>query len=56
MRDAAAFLERRLGRADVEPAEDLHGVAGNDFAIHAERQLDRQRALAGRGRAGDDDE
>ena len=33
MRDAPAFGGGRLGGADVEPAVNLHGIGGNDFAV-----------------------
>ena len=50
-----------LGRADVEAAEDLARIGRDDLgrpasAMSASASRDRQAGLAGRGRAGDDDE
>ncbi len=51
MRNAAAFVERHLVGADVEPAIDRRRVAVDDLAAEALGQRQRQRALAAGGRA-----
>jgi hypothetical protein len=56
VRDARALLERRLGGPDVEVAVDLHRVGVHDLAAEAQGELDRERRLAGGGRARHDDD
>ena len=50
VRDAAALGLRELGGADVHPAVDLHRVGVDDLAVEAFGQVERETALAGRGR------
>ena len=47
--NAAAFLERELGGADVEVAEDLEGVAVDDLAVEFLSNRKGQIALSGTG-------
>src|SRR5262249_1471545 len=53
VRNEGALLRKRLRAADVEAAIDRQAVAGDDLAAVAERQPERERALAG-GRRPDD--
>ena len=53
---ASAFCERHLRRGDLNPLVNLNGVTVDDFAAKTQRQLDSQRALAGRGRTNDGDD
>jgi hypothetical protein len=50
-----AFFERRLGRADVHAAIDLHGVHADDLAAQPVRHFKGQRAFAGGGDAENQD-
>ena len=45
--DALHFRGVRLGGADVHAPVDIHGVAGNHFAVGGLGQLYRQGGLAG---------
>ena len=57
MRDAAPFRERDLGRADVEAAIHLPRVGRDDLGARDRLcEVQREAGLAGRGRAGDDDQ
>src|SRR5205085_8515865 len=53
VRHAAPFLERDFGRGYLYLAVDLHGVAVDYLAAHAQRERDSEVALA-RGRRPDD--
>jgi hypothetical protein len=53
VRNATPIGQRRLVRADIDPAIDGRGVARDDFAFERFRQVDAERALAG-GRRTDD--
>jgi hypothetical protein len=53
VRDAALLVERHLVGADVEAPIDGGRIAGDDFPAEALGQRQRQRALAGGGRADD---
>ena len=48
--DAATLCDRQLGRADVHAAVDLHRVGVDDLTVQPLRKVQRERALAGRGR------
>src|SRR5437764_12951092 len=50
MRNAHTRGRIRLRGSDVHAAVDLGGVDANDLAMQAKRQLERERALARRGR------
>ena len=50
---AAAGGGRRFGRADIEAAVQLEGVAIDDFTVEDFGDAQRQVALSRRGRAGD---
>jgi len=60
MRHAAAFIERGLGRADVETLVDLKGVGGDDLGgdvvVIAEREgeMEGEVGFAAGGWAADD--
>ena len=54
VRDARPLGRRGLGGADVHPAVDLHRVARENLAVQFLGQPQRERALAGRGGADDD--
>ena len=57
MRDARAVRGRDLGRADVHAAEDLPRVGADDLHVaEGVGQGQGELRLAGRGRAGDDEE
>ena len=56
MANAAHFLRRDLAAAQIEAAEHLPGIRGNDFGVVFFRQRHAQRALAGSVRSGDDDQ
>jgi hypothetical protein len=56
VRHARALGRARLGRADVHESEHLHRVGVHDLAGEAQRELDRERRLATRGRPGHDDD
>ena len=47
MRNAVALFLRGLGRADIESAIDLRGIASQDLAAKSLRQRDAQRGFAG---------
>ena len=47
MRNAAAFFERGLGRANIETAIDLRGIAGQDIALQFAGQRHGERGFAG---------
>src|SRR2546423_15158317 len=56
MRHAAALRERKFRGGDFYLAVDLHGVAVDYLAVHAQRERDAEFALAGGGRADDGDD
>jgi hypothetical protein len=61
VRDAAALVDRQLGRADVHSAVQLHRVGiddldGTAFGPEYVREIERQAGLAGSGGPDDDDE
>jgi len=56
VRDSPLLLEGRLGRADVHPPIDLHGVRIDDFSRQGRGQAYGQSALAAGGRASNDDD
>ena len=51
VRDARAIGGRRLRRADVHAAIHLRGIDGDDLAAEALGERQRERTLARRGRA-----
>ena len=53
MRHAGAVGGRRLGRAEVESAIDLHGIGGNDFATEQFRDAQGDSRFSNRSRPGD---
>jgi hypothetical protein len=53
VRDATPVGRRRLVRTDIDPAIDGRGVARDDLALERLRQMDAERALAGRRRTDD---
>jgi hypothetical protein len=53
VRDATPVGERRFVRADINPAIDSRGVARDDLALERFREMDAERALAGRRRTDD---
>ena len=55
VRDAAPFAGRQLGGADVHAAVELHRVGVHDLAAEPLGDVERQRRLAGAGRADDRD-
>lgn len=50
-----AFGQTRFAGADIEPAINLHGVHGNDFAVKLFSEKKRYLGFAGRGSAGDEE-
>ena len=53
VRRGGELVRRRLGRADVHAAVELHGVAGDNLGVQALREQYAQARLARGGRAGD---
>jgi len=56
MRHLRALVERRLGGADVHAAIYLRRIDGDDLAVQVLRERHRQRALARRRRAHQEDD
>ena len=56
MRRPAQLHRRRLARADVEAAIDLHAVGAHHLAVEALRELHRERRLPARRRSDDGEE
>ena len=54
MRDARALARARRRRADRHAAIDLPRVRADDLGVETLRELERERALAGRGLPGED--
>lgn len=48
MGNVVAFVERRLGRGDVESFVDLHGVGVDDLAVEPLGQMDGELGFAHR--------
>src|ERR1019366_7542454 len=55
MRHAGAFGRRWLGRADVQPAINLHRVGGDDFATDFFRERECNCRFSNRRRPGEED-
>ena len=55
MRDAGALFGGGLGGAQVHAAVDSDGVAGDDFALEAFGESEREGGFAGAGRAEEED-
>jgi hypothetical protein len=53
MRNTVPIGRQGLVRADVDAAIDRRGVARDDLAVERLRQMDTERALAGRRRTDD---
>ena len=56
MGDAEAFGSGQFGGADIKIAEDLNGVAVEDFALEAAGDVEGESALPGSGGPGDGDQ
>ena len=54
MGDAPHLLLSDFGAPYVHSPVDLHGIRGDDFSVHSDRQLYGGSALAGSGRSRDD--
>src|SRR5262249_23077197 len=56
MRHATTFCRRNLRRRDLNALINLDGIAVDDLAVETQRQLNSERALAGRSRPDDGDD
>ena len=54
MPDPVHLFRPYLGRSDIHPTVDLHGVCGDDLTSDGCCKLCGQRGLADRGRTGQD--
>src|SRR5690606_24164923 len=54
--DGLAFVSGWFGGADVHAPIEEAGVGGDDFAVAAASQVERESGFTGRGRADDDQE
>src|ERR1043166_2625087 len=55
MADADAIFRRRLGRAEIEPAINLHGINGNNFAADFFGQREGETGFSDRRRTGEEE-